>query len=204
MDASHSLRRLVVLLVVVLSGGCSGPPPVSKPVSKEVPLAIEGFDTVAYFGLEPGAPPVPGNPEFEYEWDEQRYRFANAGNLETFKKDPIHYAPRFGNYCAGALPLGIAWKADPRIWEVRDDRLYVFGALGARSSFDEDPQRVIPAAERNYTRWRKGEKLVPEEPLTPEARAFFTAIVENIDQIRNVLDHQPPAPEPTEEPAARP
>ena len=49
-----------------------------------VPLAIRGYDPVAYFAV--GAP-MRGLPQLEYEWDEQRYRFSRPEHRELFKRD---------------------------------------------------------------------------------------------------------------------
>ena len=57
----------------------------SRSFAAEVPLAIKGYDPVAYFT---DAKPTPGLPEIEYEWDEHRYRFATAQHRELFKADP--------------------------------------------------------------------------------------------------------------------
>jgi hypothetical protein len=96
----------------------------SRPFAAEVPLAIKGYDPVAYFT---DAKPTPGLPEIEYEWDEHRYRFATAQHRELFKADPVRYAPQFGNYCAMALSKGEIVVADPENWLINDGKLYVFG-----------------------------------------------------------------------------
>ena len=90
----------------------------------EVPLAIKGYDPVAYFT---DAKPTPGLPTIEYEWDEHRYRFATAEHRELFKADPVRYAPQFGNYCAMALSKGEIVVADPENWLINDGKLFVFG-----------------------------------------------------------------------------
>src|SRR3954452_16913855 len=71
-------------------------------VAGDLPLAIQGYDPVAYFT---DGKPTKGLPEFEYQWDEHRYRFASAEHRDMFKADPVRYAPQFGNFCAMALAL---------------------------------------------------------------------------------------------------
>ncbi len=44
--------------------------------AESIPLAIKGYDPVAYFT---DRKPTHGLPEIEYEWDEHRYRFSSAG-----------------------------------------------------------------------------------------------------------------------------
>ena len=89
-----------------------------------MPLAIKGYDPVAYFT---DGKPTHGLPEIEYEWDEQRYRFASEAHRELFRADPVHYAPQFGNFCAMALAMGEVVVANPEYWLISDGKLYVFG-----------------------------------------------------------------------------
>ncbi len=96
----------------------------ARSFAAEVPLAIKGYDPVAYFT---DAKPTPGLPAIEYEWDEHRYRFATAEHRDLFKADPAHYAPQFGNFCAMALSKGEIVIADPQNWLINDGKLYVFG-----------------------------------------------------------------------------
>jgi hypothetical protein len=70
--------------------------------SEKVPLAIKGYDPVAYFTV---GKPAHGLPEIEYQWDEHRYRFSSAEHRELFRADPVRYAPQFANFSAMALTL---------------------------------------------------------------------------------------------------
>jgi YHS domain-containing protein len=114
----RSALHLGILAVVALTTP-------SPSLALDMPLAIQGYDPVAYFT---DGRPVRGTAEFEYQWDEHTYRFASAHHRELFKADPVHYAPQFGNYCAMALALGKIVKADPENWLISEDKLYVFGS----------------------------------------------------------------------------
>ena len=113
------VARLLLLLPATLL--MSSP---SSIASEKLPLAIKGYDPVAYFTL---GRPVPGLPELEYEWDESRYRFARPEHRDLFKADPLRYAPQFANYCAMALTRGEVHEADPESWLISDGKLYIFG-----------------------------------------------------------------------------
>ena len=63
-------------------------------VAADVPLAIKGYDPVAYFT---DGKPTQGLPEFTYQWDEHRYQFASAQHRDMFKADPVRYAPQFAH-----------------------------------------------------------------------------------------------------------
>ena len=58
-------------------------------------IAIKGYDPVAYF-VEGRA--IKGKKQFEFKWQDAKWRFANQKNLEMFSGDPDKYAPRYGGY----------------------------------------------------------------------------------------------------------
>ena len=111
-----------------------------------LPLAIKGYDPVAYFTV---GKPVRGLPEIEYEWHEQRYRFANAEHRDLFKADPVRYAPQFGNFCAMALSKGEIVVADPENWLISDGKLYVFGKQMGPDLFRKDLTGNVTKANEN-------------------------------------------------------
>ena len=115
---------------------------------EKVPLAIKGYDPVAYFTL---GKPTQGLPEIEYEWDEHVWRFSSAEDRELFKADPARYAPQFGNYCAMALAKGEIVVADPENWLISDGKLFVFGkpAPAGPSLFQQDLAANIVKANQN-------------------------------------------------------
>jgi hypothetical protein len=142
-DLSRRSAFHLVLLVAAL-------PLVTSMASAAVdaPLAIQGYDPVAYFT---DGKPARGTPEFEYQWDEHRYRFASAEHRDLFKADPVHYAPQFGNYCAMALALGKVVVANPENWLVSDNKLYVFGSPAPKGPelFEKDLAGNITKANQN-------------------------------------------------------
>ena len=90
--------------------------------SAGAPLAIHGYDPVAYFTE---GKPVPGDKEFEHEWNGATWRFASAEHRDLFRKDPERYAPQYGGYCAWAVAHGSTAPGDPEVWKIVDDKLYV-------------------------------------------------------------------------------
>ena len=112
------------LLLVVSPAVATGSQPAA---AEQAPLAIKGYDPVAYFTLCTGCPPTRGLPEIEYEWDEHRYHFSSLENRELFKADPVRYAPQFGDFCAMALALGERDEANPEYWLISNGKLYIFG-----------------------------------------------------------------------------
>ena len=119
-------------------------------VALDTPLAIQGYDPVAYFT---DGKPTRGMPEYEYQWNEYRYRFASAEHRDLFKADPLHYAPQFGDYCAMALALGKIVTVNPENWLVSDNKLYLFGSPAPKGPelFQKDLASNITKANQNWS-----------------------------------------------------
>src|SRR4249920_4135734 len=116
--------------------------------TEAAPLAIKGYDPVAYFTI---GKPTPGLPEIEFERDGHRYRFSRAEHREQFKADPARYAPQFANFCAMALSKGELVVADPENWLISDGKLYVFGkpAPAGPALFQKDLAGNVVKANQN-------------------------------------------------------
>jgi YHS domain-containing protein len=139
--ARRSAIRLILPVAVILLAA-----PLLSFATERAPLAIGGYDPVAYFT---DGSPVRGLPEFEYEWDEQLYRFARAEHLELFKADPVRYAPQFANFCAMALTRGEVEKANPEYWLISDGKLYIFGNPMGPKMFQQALSEHVIKANQN-------------------------------------------------------
>jgi hypothetical protein len=141
----HPSRR-VALRLVLLAAAFPFAIPASPCAADPAPLAIRGYDPVAYFTVGKA---VPGLPDVEYEWDERRYRFARPEHRELFKADPMRYAPQFANFCAMALGRGVVVEADPEHWLVSDGKLYLFAAPTGVAVFQQNKDVNIDKANHN-------------------------------------------------------
>jgi hypothetical protein len=112
----------------------------------ELPLAIRGYDPVAYFTRQRA---TPGDARFELAWDEYRWQFASAQNRDLFKADPVRYAPQFANFCAVALARGEVLAANPEYWLISDGKLYLFGKPAGPELFRKDLAGSVEKANRN-------------------------------------------------------
>lgn len=110
-------------------------------------VAIKGYDPVAYF--TEGRPTL-GAAEFEYGWDEVRYRFASDQHMSMFRGDPDRYVPQFAGSCAMGMSKGVKVEADPANWLISDGRLFVFASPTARERFQADARSTAAAAESNW------------------------------------------------------
>jgi hypothetical protein len=137
-----------VVLLVSLVGTLLMMATIPSADAQEAPLAIKGYDPVAYFI---DGKPARGLPEIEYVWDEHRYRFSRAEHRELFKADPARYAPQFANFCAMALSKGEIVVADPENWLISDAKLYVFGkpAPAGPALFQQDLAANVAKANHN-------------------------------------------------------
>jgi hypothetical protein len=144
----HRCSRRNALRLVLLAAASTLAPSIASVGSERPPLAIKGYDPVAYFTI--GAP-VRGLPEVEHDWEEHRYRFSRADHRQLFKADPARYAPQFGNFCAMALAKGEIVVAEPEHWLISGGKLYVFGLPVGPERFKSDLAGNIARAEQN--RW---------------------------------------------------
>ncbi len=137
--------RILTLAIFAASFAVAGEPvdPINK-TSKGV--AVEGYDTVAYFTA---GEPAKGNPQFTHQWQGATWLFANQENLEAFKKDPEKYAPQYGGYCAYAVSKGSTAGISPKAWKVVDGKLYLNHRF-AKGKFDKDVPGNIERADKNW------------------------------------------------------
>jgi hypothetical protein len=145
-----TLSRRAAVRVVALAAATAFAVGASAAIAEDVPLAIKGYDPVAYFTL---GKPTKGVPEFAYDWDDHRYLFVSAEHRDRFKAEPVRYAPQFGNYCAMALAKGEIVIANPENWLVSDGKLYVFGkpAPAGPVLFQNDLATNVVKANQNRT-----------------------------------------------------
>ena len=144
----HNLSRRDATCLVLLATLAPVATSVSAVAAEGVPLAIKGYDPVAYFTL--GKPTI-GLPEHDYEWDEHRYLFSRAEHRDIFKADPVRYAPQFAGFCAVALARGDIDEGNPEYWLVSEGKLYLFGKPIGPGRFKQDLAENIVKA--NESRW---------------------------------------------------
>jgi YHS domain-containing protein len=110
-------------------------------------IAIGGMDPVSYFTE---AQPQPGKPEFEFEWMGAPWLFANAANMEVFRRNPEVYAPRYGGHGAMSMSRGFVSDADPAIYTVFKQRLYLFYSASNREAFLLAPDAAAIRGEEHW------------------------------------------------------
>lgn len=109
--------------------------------------AAGGYDVVAYFAT--GAP-AKGDAAFAFQYQGAEWRFANAANLEAFKKDPAAYAPQYGGYCAWAVAQGYTAPGNPKNWSIVDGKLYLNYNDKVQRDWLVDPKGFIAKGDANW------------------------------------------------------
>jgi hypothetical protein len=144
----HNLSRRNAVRVALLLAALPFAISIPSVAAENVPLAIKGYDPVAYFTT---GSPARGLPEIDYQWDEHRYLFVSAAHRELFKADPVRYAPQFANFCAMALTRGELDEANPENWLISEGKLYIFGKAKPMGSelFQQDLAGNIAKANEN-------------------------------------------------------
>lgn len=110
-------------------------------------LALRGYDVVAYWT---DGRPARGAADLEHRWNGAVWRFATAANRDTFAKDPAHYAPAFGGYCAYAVSRGYTADIDPHAWRIVDGRLYLNYSKRVQALWEEDVAGNIAKGRANW------------------------------------------------------
>lgn len=141
---SYSRRKAVRhLAILAAAAACL---PARSMAANPLPVAIKGYDPVAYFKL---GKPTRGRPNIWHDWDERRYLFASEEHRDLFKADPVRYAPQFPDFCAMSLTRGEIVEANPEYWLVSDGKLYMFGKPVGPDLFQQNLAQNVNSANRN-------------------------------------------------------
>lgn len=84
--------------------------------------AAYGADVVEYYR---NAHYQSGLSPYSTHWSNAEWVFQNSTNREAFLQQPEVFAPAYGGYCAWAMAQGRVVPADPDVWAVFDNRLYL-------------------------------------------------------------------------------
>ena len=109
--------------------------------------AIKGYDPVAYF-VENA--PVKGDKQYTFEWQGANWQFASQANLDTFKSDPVAYAPQYGGYCAWAVANNKLAPIDPSQFAIYEGKLYLNYNASIAEKWLADKDDFITQADANW------------------------------------------------------
>lgn len=117
-------------------------------------LGIEGYDPVAYFTEGKAAK---GKKEFAVYHQGITYLFSSAANKELFKKDPGHYEPAYGGWCAYAMGAkGEKVEVDPKTFKIVNGRLFLFYNKffnNTLTDWNKDENNLRQKADKNWMKF---------------------------------------------------
>ncbi len=126
---------------------------------KNTNLALDGYDTVAYFENDK---PVKGSNLWKTIYRKAEWYFNSEYNLNLFKENPAIYAPEYGGYCAWAMDDGKLAPGKPEYWDIINGRLYLNYSSSTRKKFLADLESMIKNAD---SKWPDIETMLLEKEL---------------------------------------
>jgi len=111
---------------------------------------VQGYDPVAYF-TDKGA--TEGKKEIQTEYNGVTYYFYSEENKRLFLTTPIKYEPAYGGYCAYAMAFGDKVKIDPKTFEIKNGRLFLFYNFKSNNTlldWNKDEAKLFKDAEREW------------------------------------------------------
>ena len=119
-------------------------------------FAVSGYDVVAYRGLDQAPvgqsqpPGVRGRADITAEYNGATWAFASEENRDKFLENPAYYAPQYDGHCAYGVSRGGKVPANPNLWRIVDDKLYLNITDVVVGFFEEDIPGNINLAEGNW------------------------------------------------------
>ena len=92
-------------------------------------FVLDGYDLVSYVYE---SQPTVGTMKHAVRHDGKKYAFASAENAAMFRVDPQRYLPAYDANGALGVVYGLKSSVDPLVWEIVDDRLYLFISSSAK------------------------------------------------------------------------
>jgi YHS domain-containing protein len=149
-DRSLARVRHMVLVAAVAAFTSSAPGGAGTAVNTGYfgGVAIEGYDTVAYFT---DGQATKGSEEFAHEWLGATWYFANAEHRDLFAAQPVKYAPQYGGHCSLGAAFGESTaNIDPEAWSIVNGKLYLQYSKGGRDVWEQDSANMIAAADQKW------------------------------------------------------
>jgi YHS domain-containing protein len=109
--------------------------------------AIEGYDPVAYF-IE--HKPVRGSANYTTKYEGKFFLFSNAADKAEFEKHPDKYLPQYGGWCSFGVAMGKKFYADPTVWTVANDKLYLNSSKNIQEKWSAKRNQMIQDADQNW------------------------------------------------------
>ena len=116
-------------------------------------IAIQGYDPVAYFESNKA---IEGKKEINSEFNGASYYFSSVDNKTLFLKNPEHYIPQFGGYCAYGMSEWYKAPIQPEAFTIVDSKLYLNYNLDVKEMWLKDQKNRIEKASKTWEKIKKG------------------------------------------------
>lgn len=136
-----SKKQILILFVALLSATTFAQAPKHSNLKDNV--AIQGYDPVAYFESSKA---TEGKKEISSEYNGAIYYFSSDSNKALFVKNPSHYIPQFGGYCAYGMSEGYEAPIQPEAFTIVDNKLYLNYNLKVKEEWSKDQKNRIQKA----------------------------------------------------------
>jgi YHS domain-containing protein len=135
---------LISFAFVLFSAGSSGSAVGQSAITD---VAIQGYDTVAYFK---DGKALKGNESFTFPWHGMTWHFSSKENRDLFAGSPEKYAPQYDGYCAWAMTESRLAITDPEVWKIVNGKLYLNCSREAYEKWSRDIPGNIKKADSNW------------------------------------------------------
>jgi YHS domain-containing protein len=110
-------------------------------------LALQGYDTVAYFTDNKAEK---GSPKFQSDYEGARYLFSSPDHKAMFDANPSKYAPAYGGYCGYAASINRLSPISPEWFQIIDGKLILQHNKKAYDKFNADLNSNVMKADGNW------------------------------------------------------
>ena len=136
----------ILLLLAGIGRTVSGAAP-------DEPVAIKGYDTVAYFREGEARK---GTGDFSFSWHGMIWYFQSRENRDLFAASPENYAPQYDGWCAWAMTESRLAITDPEVWKIVEGKLYLNCSMAAYEKWSRDIPGNIEKADKIWPKMQVG------------------------------------------------
>ena len=112
-------------------------------------IAVRGYDVTSYFSSKK---PKKGLHRHSHRWQNAKWLFYSFINKEAFKKKPTQFSPQYGGFCSFSASYNFPADADPTIWHIHKNKLYLFHSKEVKKRWLGEMKRYIQRADKY---WKK-------------------------------------------------
>jgi YHS domain-containing protein len=145
------MKKLSVILFVALISATTFAQS-AKHINVKDNVAIQGYDPVAYFESSKA---IEGKKEIISEFNGVLYYFSTESNKSLFLKNPSHYEPQFGGFCAFGMSQGYEVPVKPEAFTIVDNKLYLNYNLKVKEMWSREQASRIEKAVVNWEKIKK-------------------------------------------------